>query len=354
MSEKKEPIKVTFAAINDYVETHVISPRVAKVSGKDWLEWGERNIYPDYLHELYSECPTLRSIINGCVDYACGNGVTITGREEVNRKGMTAAELARCCFEDYAKYGGFCVEVIRDHNGQPAEVVWLDMRYIRTNEEADVFWYSEQWSNRYGRRDKDVLTFPKFVPDNTDVVESVLMVKASHSCAYPEPMYVASVKDAETERCISDYHLNSINNGFCGSFVVNFNNGVPEDPIKDEIERKMNEKFTGHQNAGRAVYSWNENKDCATTITPLEVQDFGEKYESLSKHCRQQLFTAFRAVPNLFGIATESNGFNAEEYESAFKLFNRTTIRPMQNAFVKAMNRIYGSETTTIEPFTLD
>ena len=41
-------------------------------------------------------------------------------------------------------------------------------------------------------------------------------------------------KDIENK--INEFHLNSISNGFSGSYIVNFNNGVPNDQIKDEIE----------------------------------------------------------------------------------------------------------------------
>ncbi|MGD7407521.1 hypothetical protein ACQCP7_25950, partial [Ralstonia pseudosolanacearum] len=78
------------------------------------------------------------------------------------------------------------------------------------------------------------------------------------------------------------------------------------------------------------ILSWNANKESAATIESVKIEDFGARYDALAKRCRQEIFTAFRANPNLFGIPTESLGFSSEEYESAFKLFNRTQIRPCQ------------------------
>lgn len=64
---------------------------------------------------------------------------------------------------------------------------------------------------------------------------------------------------------------------------------------------------------------------------------------------------SFRANPNLFGIATESNGFNSEEYESAFKLFNRTQVKPAQRLICDAYDKIYGIPgVMTIVPFSMD
>ena len=55
----------SFAAIDPYIETNIVLPTERLVSGKDLMEWGTRNAYPDYLLDLYNNVPTLRSIING-------------------------------------------------------------------------------------------------------------------------------------------------------------------------------------------------------------------------------------------------------------------------------------------------
>jgi hypothetical protein len=154
---------------------------------------------------------------------------------------------------------------------------------------------------------------------------------------------------------VDEFHLNSISNGFFGSAVINFNNGVPSDEIKEQIEEDFNEKFSGHQNAGRIAFSWNPSKANAISIDQLQIQDFGEKYQSLEKTARQRIFTAFKANPNLFGIPTESLGFSSEEYESAFRLFNRTQIRPIQRKIADAYDKIYGQKgVLTIMPFSMD
>lgn len=140
-----------------------------------------------------------------------------------------------------------------------------------------------------------------------------------------------------------------------GSYIINFNSGVPSDAEMDEIERNANEKFTGVQNAGRLMLCFNDSGETATTVERLEMDDFGDKYSTLAKHCRQQIFTAFRANPNLFGIPTESLGFSSEEYESAFKLYNRTQIRPVQRRIVDALDYIFDVKgCITIKPFSIE
>lgn len=367
MSSIKPKANISFAAINPYAESNIITPKETKYTGKEFVEWGDGNQYPEYLQALYDNVPTLKSIIDGCVDYAVGDGVSILPLTDtlpkgvMNLKGDTIVEQVRDVSFDCFFAGGLALQVIRNGYGDPVETHYIDMRFLRANKECSVFYYSENWS-KGGK--KDVIVYPAFMPnldwnaltdeERNRHASSILYVKKSHKKTYPVPCYAAAVKACEIERCVDDFHLNAINNGFTGSYIINFNNGVPEDNIKEEIEDSFNEKFSGHENAGRIGFSWNPNKESATTIEKVDVEDFGEKYKSLEANSRQKIFTAFRANPNLFGIPTESLGFSQEEYESAFRLFNRTMIRPIQTMIADAYDKIYGKTgVLTIKPFTL-
>lgn len=367
-TQSKERANVSFLAIDPYIETNIVSPTEKTIPGKDFIEWGTNNLYPDFLQDLYDNVATLRSVIDGCVDYIAGDDVTILplrpNMEDgvMNGKGDTIQEQIRDVAQDEETYGGFALQVIRGKDGKPSEVYYIDMRFLRMNKECNVFYYCEDWKRR-GK--KNVIVYPKFDKsldwakltdeERNRHASSILFVKGNRKQTYPSPRYAAVIKPCETERCVDDFHLNEINNGFAGSYIVNFNNGRPTPEVMEEIEKLFNEKFAGHKNAGRLAFSWNENRATATTIESIQVVDFSAKYQSLEKTARQRIFTAFRANPNLFGIPTESLGFSQEEYESAFRLFNRTHVRPIQRKIADAYDTIYGQKgVLTIVPFSMD
>ena len=368
MSQNSEKRHVSFAAIDQYVETNIVLP-TEKVTNRDFVEWGKGNNYPGYLLDLYNNVTTLRSIINGNIDFITGDDVSILPLGErfadgiMNTRGDLITDIVRDLAKDYNLYGGFALQIIRDHNGDVAEIYYIDMRYLRSNKENDVFYYNEHWE-KGGRT--DVIKYPKFMNNlnwasMTDEerdrhASSILFVKNIHTQVYPAPMYAASIKACEIERCIDDYHLNAIENGFTSSMIINFNNGDPGDDIKEEIEDDFNEKFSGHQNAGRIMFCWNRDRTSATTITEPKVEDFGNRYHALSTHSRQQIFSAFRAQPLLFGLTSDVNtGFSTEEFEQSFKLYNRTQIRPVQRMIADAFDRIYGAKgVLSIKPFSLE
>ena len=369
-TEQNKPARarISFAAIDPYIDTNIILPVEKFVSAKDLMEWGTRNSYPDYLLDLYNNVPTLRAIINGNIDFIAGDDVSIQPLTQhlpngiMNNRGDHIREQIKDISKDYEIYGGFALQIIRNLIGEVAEVYYIDMRFLRTNKEGNVFYYCEDWSKSVR---KDVVVYPAFIPNlNWDALDdearnrnasSILYVKNIHTQVYPAPLYAASIKACEIERLIDDFHLSDINNHFVSSAIINFNNGIPDDEVKEQIEREFTEKFCGASNGGRTAFSWNPNKESATDIVELEVKDFGERYKSLSDHCRQQIFTAFRANPNLFGIPTEGNGFANEQYAESFKLYNRTQIKPVQRMIADAYDKIYGQpKVLTIVPFSMD
>lgn len=353
-TKETKVVAVKLIAQDSYIESHIVAPTEVKYRNDMYL-WGRRNDYPAYLSELYAEVTTLRSVVNGVIDYVAGDDCILSTDLPVGpgmaNEDQTVFDLVQNLAKQLGLYGGFAMQVIRTKGGGIHSLYCLDLKYVRTNKDNSVFWYSEKWD---GRKEK-AKEYSKFIPAAKDQETGIVFVKrATDTGVYPAPVWAASVKAAETERCTDVYHLNAINNGFEGSAVINFNNGVPDEETRKKIEKEVNEKFGGYQNAGRIVTCWNDAVTNKTTIDTFKTEDFGAKYESLSKWSRQQLFTAFRANPNLFGIGTESTGFNQEEYESAFKLFNRTTVRPFQRLITDAFQRIFGAAVLNIKPFTLE
>ena len=348
-------IKIAFAATEK--EWEQLIPQQTEVEGvKDYVQWGKDNQYPEYLYGLFNDVSSLKTIIEGTADYVCGNDVTcnIKGFDvEVNTKGDTMRELVRLLARDYLIYGGFAIQVIRNKVGDIRELYYVDFRYLRSSKKNEVFWYSEEFGKKYVRSSKTVV-YPKFIKENRDITSSILYVTNEKSKTYPTPRYSGSIKACEIERNIDSYHLSSLENGFSGSYILNFLNGIPTDEMKAEIEKNVNEKFCGSSNAGRVLINFANGKDNATTLEKLDVQDFGEKYKAAAERAKNQIFTAFRAIPQLFGDMTAATGFNSQEFTESFKVFNRTVCQPIQKTICDSIDKIFNNKNSIeITPFSL-
>lgn len=343
-------IPLSFSAVEPYWVENTIAPKESDISGQSFVQWGERNLYPTFIHDVYEESPTLKTIINSVVDYVIGDGVE---SEEFILTSEKLEDIVSTIAYSYSIYGGFALNVLRNRVGGIADVVVLDMRNLRSNKDKTVFYYSEDFGVKsYGRG--KYIELPKFDPSANDA-SSIYFYSNQKWNTYPLPVWSACVKAAQIESKIGEYHLNNLSNGFSSNVMVCMNNGIPSDDVKEEIERGFTEKFCGVESAGNVVISYAVDKDHAATIEKIETENFADKYNSLYKWSREQLFLAFRTNPNLCGIATESNGFNSEEYNSSFKLFNRTVVRPIQKRICNAFDIIFGKQNVvTIKPFSFE
>ena len=150
---------VQFAAIDPYIEKHIVKPTETLVRAKDMMQWGDNNAYPEYVLELYNSVPTLRAIVNGNVDFISGDNViskvTLNARE-------SARDIVRSLALDKGIYGGFALQVIRAKDGSIAETHYIDLRFLRANKDCNVFYYSEDWGKF---RTTNVIKYPAFIKD---------------------------------------------------------------------------------------------------------------------------------------------------------------------------------------------
>lgn len=349
--------KLKFAGIDPFLATNIITPDERLNNRKGWVEFGDGNQYPNYIHDLYEHCATLHSIIHGSNDFITGDEIV---SNVINFSDKQITELVEDIGLSMLIYGGAYLEVVRNRVGNIAQVNVLNFRNVRTNVNNDTFYYNTSFSESRGRTKSDII-LPKFDPNDKNQAHSVFMIKNSSHSVYPTPLWSASDIAATIEKNINLFHLNNLANGFTSTTIVNFNNGEPTDEMKKEIERMFNEKFAGYQNAGRMMLSWNDDKDHAATIDTLDMKDYGEQYATLAERSRNELFVAFRATPILFGLPLDNIGFNVQEYQSAFKLFNKTVIQPLQRKIVYALDTVFkgiikeGNEhALTITPFTIE
>ncbi len=333
------------------VENVTIPPlKEWQVSGKDWFYWGKDNKLPYYLYSLYEKSSLMQSIINTTLNFVVGNNIESNIRPNDDE---TWEDLIKNLGLDYMIYGGFAIQIFYNKMGQIKEIGWLDMRKCRTDEEKTVLYYSKEFSTK---SNPNYITFPIWKRETEYRNESaVFFYTGGKRTVYPLPRYSGSIPAIETSIRIDNYHLNAIKNNFNANFILNFNNGVPADDVKKELEAKVKEKFCGDDNAGSFLLVFNDSKDNGVTVERIQDDQFDKKYEALKSQTITSIFTGFSAPSQLFGYAITGNVFSKQEYQEAFDLYTRLQITPIQNLFTRVFELIYGQENILkFSPFALD
>jgi hypothetical protein len=206
--------------------------------------------------------------------------------------------------------------------------------------EIEAYYYSNDWA-KYNRINQ-VKRIPAFGMSN-EAIEIVYVkpYRAGYKY-YATPDYQGGLQYADLEEEISNFHINNIQSGLSPSMLINFNSGTPSAEEREQIERRIYDKFSGSSNAGKFILSFNDSPETAATIDPVQLSDAHNQYQFLSDESSRKILVAHRVVsPMLLGIKDNTGlGNNAEELETATKLMMNLVIKPFQNLLIEAFDKI--------------
>lgn len=331
MSNKKEINLRCIDYICDYVED-VPVPVVTKVSGKDFLAYGANNDMPQVYRDAVDGCSTLGSAVDMITTYVAGAGVD--NDREIDKNGTMLSELMEKLVYDYMSTGAAAVQILRNPYGEIAQLCYVDVTYVRLNEDGTAVYYSKNW----GRYNRDIRKYDRYRSD-VQSPNSIMYIKRpkSHDI-YGQPVWNSSLRDALTMIEASKANYNSIINQFAPNTLISFNAGIPDAETKDAMERAVLEKYTG-SNGSKIFMTWSDSADTAPTVQSFSAEDYTEKYNAIMETSKQNILSAFRVSPQLVGIPNNT-GFASEEYEDAYKLLYATQIRPIQDFFEKQFAKL--------------
>ena len=341
--------------------SHYNIPHLVEKTNQEWISFGEDNLYPNYLLDLF-----LGSAINGALVKSIGamiygEGIAATNvNESIDTKEsyLRLTELLHNSDDDVLKdlamdlklFGGCYVNVIwsRDRS-KIAKMKHIPAQYIRSGKmidgEVEHYYYSADWS-KTKKSEYKPRAYKAFSTEDRTQASQILMIRDKNPALFYgfAPDYVAATDWIQMELEIAQFHLSNITSGMTPSMHVGFSNGIPTDEERRTIERQLNQKFAGTGNAGKILITFNDGKETAPIIEPIQMNDAQSAWEGMSKQAVTQILAGHRVTsPILFGIRAEGGGLgnNADELRDAYSLFNNTIVIPFQNTLLKGLDKIF-------------
>jgi len=341
--------------------SHYNIPHLVEDTRNDWVNFGQDNLYPNYLLDLF-----LGSAINGALIKSIGamiygEGLAATNVDDntdTKESWLRLNELLHNSDDDVLKdlamdlklFGGCYVNVIwsRDRS-RIAKMKHIPAQYIRSGKmidgEIDTYYYSANWA-KHKKGEYRPRPYRAFSTEDRSSASQILMIRDKNPALFYgfAPDYVAATDWIQMELEIAQFHLSNITSGMTPSMHVGFSNGVPTDEERRTIERQLNAKFAGSGNAGKILITFNDGKETAPIIEPIQMNDAQSAWEGMSKQAVNQILAGHRVTsPILFGIRAEGGGLgnNADELRDAFSLFSNTVIIPFQHTLLKGLEKIF-------------
>lgn len=329
-------------------------------NGKGYVLNGRDNKNYQYVIDRYKYSPTNATIIDSYSNYIYGKGLTAKyTAQNANQfaevlKLISKKDLKKLV-KDFAVFHEASVEVILGKTGNKiVEVNHLPKNKVvpnKVNEDGEIgsYWFSYDWNDL---RKYPAIEIPAFKKDTTEK-KTIFVIREYNidEFYFARPSYFSGLNYAELEEEISIYCVNHIKNGLSAGHIINFNDGEADPEVKDAIERNIDRKLAGSNNAGKRILSFNSNKENATTVEAIEISDAHQQYQFLSEEARRQLMVAHKVTsPILFGIKDNTGfGNNADEMSTAFDELMLNVITPMQEVILDGLMELLSHNGISLE-----
>lgn len=353
-------------------------PVIKEVSGKDWVYYGEDNLYPQHLRRIVSQSPTQGAIIKGKAGMMAGDGILINGAATVEESKAKVAALPpdvkiryeefvankfggaplqevinKICY-DWQKYGAFAMQISWSSDFKSiVGVKHIKVDAIRSgyyeNGKVCKYFYSRDWTyyTKSGFEPRPIMAYSETTPMDALVQDAaidsnqLLYVKNGDLDYYGEPIFSEGMSYVELEGLIANFHLSNITNGYAPSMAITFYT-KPSPEEQKVIMKGIAKQYAGTGAAGRGMVFFSDGKELAPTITDIPASGLHQQYIATNDLTVQNILTANQVTsPLLFGISVPGRLGGNAELATAFKIFNRAVIEPDRKKVEATINSLF-------------
>jgi hypothetical protein len=317
-------------------------------TGGVWF--GESNLYPQILNQLYISAPMHQACCNFKKYSVIGNGYEWNDYDNLD----VAEKIAIKQFETMSKFKKSSENIVLDFvkHGRVIAIIHyskqfkkythfklIDPENIRNsqvglfNDVPSNYFYSRDWTRSTGQ-----LIFTPYKVGNTDEWQ-VLELKNSVGGfrAYGMPDWVSSANWQKVGADIALLHKSAIENGIQPSVIYKYPYIMSPDE-RDVWTAGMRQNAKGAKNYGRAMKVEANGKDNLPDVEVVSTTDNHALFEQTSKEYKEEVAISHNLNPALMGVrvagslgATEEIEFSAEQFKKLWVNSNRETIQDYLN-----------------------
>jgi hypothetical protein len=340
------------------------APIIQEVQGKDYIEYGTeewRNLYPQFLIDLYYNSSTHAAIINATAEMIAGEDLVVEDKDtdldayvelkkffrHANGKETLHQVVKKLAF-DFKLQGAYAIHIIwNTERTKIVEVYHVPVERVRAGipnnlGQIDTYYISSNWANERENPPTEIAAFNT----NDRTATSQLLYTGAYSPnmdCYHTPDYIAANNWALVDQRVAEFQLSNINSGFSSSFMISFANGIPTQEERFQIEQSLTEKFTGAENAGKFILTFSDDKTRTPEITPITPSDLDKQFLALQELLVQNILTGHRVTsPMLMGIKSDTGlGSNVDELNAAANFYLNTVVQPLQFHILDTLQTIF-------------
>ena len=327
---------------------NVPNPVEGVKGGKQYVTWGEDNLWPQTAINLTE----ISTIHNACIqkklEFALGQKITYTANNsflsQVNEWGENIVDIYNKTVYDYIIYKEYAINVVWSRDGKSiASMEHVDMSRVRKGKKDPYgnilsYYVCADWSDT--KRNK-INEIPAFSKEDAIDMPSQLYVFSTYNPTqqyYAKPDYLAALAYIYLDFEIANFHISNIKNGFFPSLLLNLRTQTDSQDERDDIWTELVNQYKGSKNAGEVMVSFSPEGIDAQQI---QANTNSELFVTLNNMVQQYILTAHRITsPMLLGIKSEGQLGGRTEIVDATELFLNGVIIPIQNQVIGGITKL--------------
>lgn len=328
------------------------------------IEWGNDNMYPTYINQLFYKNPKHSSIVRTKAQMLGGNGWNKNGLTQaqldfitnmsVDNKDLDLDEVLNLISYDVELYGGYALNIIWNIDfTRIAKIKYIPLMNVRfalpTEDNKVRFYVSDDWTNTkvcqpvlYNEFDPSVMDYSEQERLDNEIKASTIYFDKIYSPGnenYPLPEYISGEVSIVMGEEINLFKYKEITNGYFPAMGITFLGPEPTEEEKWMTARDLSINFEGARNAGKVITMWANDKDNAPIIQPIEQNNSNERFVKAREEMIDDIYAAHQINdPELFGKKEAGSLGSSQELQDSLAIFQSGYITPKQSIIEKAFN----------------
>lgn len=364
---KKEPAmgQMYFGAISSVNDT----PCIKEVRNKDYIYYGEDNLYPQKLKEATSGSPIHAAIVKTKAMMTAGDGYLINkaNNEEQSKANYQALDPnTKLLYDEFTKneldkddihgvnlkmaydlhrYGAFAYERIwnNDHT-RIVRVKRVKVENLRSGkyvrDKIQKYYHSRDWSKINQVNFKPTELYTPSDNENVKYTSELIYETVGDLDYYGEPPYKEAITWIQTDAQMGLYHYSNIFNGMNPSMFIKFYQMFRDEKDKQDILDGVRKNYTGAKNTGKVLYSFTEGKENAPDITPVPTTGLDKQQIVLAELCDRKILTGHQLTnPLLVGISISGQLGGNVEIEKSYNIFDNVVMSSYRSLISKSLKK---------------
>jgi hypothetical protein len=304
-----------------------------RFQARGYVPFGEDNLYPQYLNQMYYTSPLHSAIVNYKVNAVCGGGyeLLVDGLTAMDKVDSYAAEKKigirrnmKPVLLDLIVHGRVYF-IIHVKNGKAIKLKRLGAEKVRISKCKTMYLVNDNWLY--------LTKIDKYEPYHPECKDGVYIYACENQSLgqdiYSLPSYTSALNWVFLDGEMSYLHKSNIQNSVFPSFAMMFPK-KPQGREEMELIKETVNKLKGAENAGKAVAFFANNQEQLPKIEAIPTNNNDQLFIQTDGRIDEKICQAHEIDPLIMGIRVSGKLGSGMELQQSYQTFEKNVIIPLR------------------------